>query len=172
MEINAARMKTFIPAECFIPTKHYLYAWVCVDVFFLGRQETKLALGKISLFAWYQKYCNFLKWYVFSTLIAKLFYGGGHFHFHANNQQNISFDPLPWEDVLGTTIPIPVTAAASPRGEQQPKATGCLSTAFSMHYMQWRPCQQSHMSHILSCLLSFWLSRVWPLCLFPVSMLS
>jgi hypothetical protein len=61
MEINAMGMKTFIPTECFIPVKRYVSAFVCVDAILLGRQETKLALGKVSLFALYQKYCNFVK---------------------------------------------------------------------------------------------------------------
>ncbi len=61
MEIDAAGMKTFIHLESFIPSKYYVSAWVCADANLLGTQGTKLALGKISLFAWYQKYCIFLK---------------------------------------------------------------------------------------------------------------
>jgi hypothetical protein len=42
--------------------KRYIFAWVLVDTILLGRQGTKLALGKISLFVVaHQKYGNFLK---------------------------------------------------------------------------------------------------------------
>jgi hypothetical protein len=58
MEIDAKGMKTFISIECFIPVKGYVSVWVCMDVILL---ETKLALGRISLFTWYQRYQNFLK---------------------------------------------------------------------------------------------------------------
>jgi hypothetical protein len=61
MEINAAGMKTFTPMEHFIPAKCYITAWVCMDAILLGRQGTKSALGKISLFALQQKDHNFLK---------------------------------------------------------------------------------------------------------------
>ncbi len=61
MEIVAVGMNAFIPAVRFIPAKGYISAWVHVDAILLGRQGTKIALNKISLFVWYQKDHNFLK---------------------------------------------------------------------------------------------------------------
>jgi hypothetical protein len=54
------------------PMKRYVFAWVCVDAILLERQGTKLALVKICLFAWYQRYCNFFKRYVSSSLLVLL----------------------------------------------------------------------------------------------------
>jgi hypothetical protein len=40
MEMDAAGMKTFIPAERFVPTKCYLSVWICMNAILLGRQGT------------------------------------------------------------------------------------------------------------------------------------